>query len=619
MPEEMAEEREETGTEEKKVPPAGFFASVHWWRLLILGSLATVFFLGASSFNFLTQKSNFTKWFSPDETANYFFTKLYAETGSLSASEPLNPLVGEIIHPRSFRSDNGIIKPVSFLGLSLLYGKIAAVTGVKTIPYLTPLIAAIGIIFYYLLIKEIFGPSVGLLAASLLAFFPPYLYYSSRSMFHNVLFVVLVLIGLYFGVAMSRRDRITAVSSDNEADLKRKARIARLKNLLPRVLYPALSGAAFGFAIITRSSELLWLAPLLFFTWLSGLRKIGLQKLIIFLAFLVMATAPALYWNKILFGSPLSFGYPQMNSSINELGQTGTEIVKSSLDGQLTQLKTSLLKLKNTVFYFGFDYLKSLRVFYYYFFRMFAWLFWGAVLGLFLFFAQARKIRSRQMIFLACWLMISAILLFYYGSWEFHDNPDPKQTTIGNSYTRYWLPIYLGALPWLSLLVTRLTRLAKSDIFAAMSRLFLVGIIAIFSMLFTLFGSDEGLVPSVLKMRAARAEAEKILGATETNSVIITRYHDKLLFPERKVIVGLFDDDRMNLAYARLLDFAPVYYYNFTLPDKDVNYLNNTKLVGARLNLAKIFSATGDFTLYRLAKATSTPETALGRKAKAKK
>ena len=86
---------------------------------------------------------------------------------------------------------------------------------------------------------------------------------------------------------------------------------------------------------------------------------------------------------------------------------------------------------------------------------------------------------------------------------------------------------------------------------------------------------------------------------TETNSVIITRYHDKLLFPDRKVIVGLFDDKEMVERYARIAKYLPVYYYNFILPQESINYLNSKRLKEAGLGIEEI-EQIGSFGLYRL-------------------
>ncbi len=114
-----------------------------------------------------------------------------------------------------------------------------------------------------------------------------------------------------------------------------------------------------------------------------------------------------------------------------------------------------------------------------------------------------------------------------------------------------------------------------------------------------MFGSEEGLIQSYYKQKNARQEYDKILSLTEENSVIITLYHDKLLFPQRRVIVGLFDDKEMVAKYAKLAKIAPLYYYNFTLPQKSVDYLNNKRLKENGLKIKKV-EEIGDFALYRL-------------------
>ena len=128
----------------------------------------------------------------------------------------------------------------------------------------------------------------------------------------------------------------------------------------------------------------------------------------------------------------------------------------------------------------------------------------------------------------------------------------------------------------------------------------MIMIIFFISLRFVLVGSAEGLIQSAGKQLASREEQTKVLSLTESRSVIITEYHDKLLFPERKVIVGLFNDDRMTEQYAVLTGYLPVYYYNFTLPEKDYNYLNNKKLVKFNLKIEIVEKVTKDFTLYKL-------------------
>ncbi|MBU4455151.1 glycosyltransferase family 39 protein [Patescibacteria group bacterium] len=570
---------------------------------LILAILALSFFIGASSFNYFTQKNGYLKWVSPDETANYIFTKLYGQEGKLAIFEKYNLYGKDIMHPRSFRSDYGWLKPVSFLGIVLIYGKIAGATSYKVLPYLTPFFGAIGIIYYYLLVKKIFGRRNALISAFLLASFPVYVYYSARSMFHNVLFIVLLIIGLYYSVLMIKHKRETS------------------KYLT--WLYAALAGGFIGLAIITRASELLWIIPMLIILWAFNIKKIGITKLIIFLSFLFLSILPVLYWNQILYGSPWRGGYAEMNQSISDISQAGSGFITSLMAGKLSHFKELLNKISGNIFHFGFHPRQSAKMFYHYFIRMFYWIFWPALLGLCILpafrpgsggfsrlnrEAEASKPElklgrtQKHRTYLAAYFVISIILLFYYGSWKFNDNPDPGQFTIGNSYTRYWLPIYLGALPFVSLFIIKLTRLAKNKIIILGIRSIIIILIFFVSIGFVLFGSDEGLIFTGQRQKLSQNEFNKVISLTENGAAIITQYHDKLFFPERKVIVGLFNDANMTREYGKLVNYLPLYYYNFTLPQKDFDYLNSRRLAEAGLRIEKVEQITSDFTLYRLYK-----------------
>jgi len=552
--------------------PGGFLAK-HKQELFVY-FLAMVFFVASSLFSFSTQSPEFTKWLSPDETANYAFTKKFALTGNITINEPLNPQVDNIVHPRSMMVDGSELKPMSFLGIIILYGTLARWTSIAIIPFLTPLLGALGLIAFYYLVRILFDRRTALLAACILAFFPPYLYYSSRSMFHNIPFVVLALIGILFTVAMNQENKNAWVS---------------------KFIYPALGGLFIGLAIITRTSELIWLGPTLLILWILNFKKIGITKLLVLLAFLGLGLLPAAYYNQILHGSPLSTGYPQMNNSLTELTQTSGQLITSGI----TELGL-WQKISDIIFYFGFNPKQTAKMTNNYFYAMFAWLFWGAVLGAVIFMVQFSKIKKRQLLFLLSLVLLSLILLFYYGSWEFYDNPDPTKSTIGNSYTRYWLPIYLGSIIFTALAINRLCRLFKNQNLRHAARVLSVGILMIWGVTFTLVGRDEGLIESYYKQKLSQKEWQQVLNLTERDSVIITKYHDKLFFPERRVVYGLFDDDNMNRSYAKLAKLAPTYYYNFTLPAKAVDYLNRNKLAKAGLVIKKVRTINPTFTLYKL-------------------
>ena len=91
-------------------------------------------------------------------------------------------------------------------------------------------------------------------------------------MFHNILFIVLLIIGLYYLIELI-----------NNKQKKRKYFL---------LICSALSGFFIGLAVITRTSELLWIAPVLFMLLLFNIKKIGIVKLIIFFSFLFLAILP---------------------------------------------------------------------------------------------------------------------------------------------------------------------------------------------------------------------------------------------------------------------------------------------------------------------------------------
>lgn len=587
--------------------------------------LALLFFTGTAYYNSQVRPEGFVFWGSPDENANYVFTKLYGQTGRISIFEGYNLYVEDILHPRSIRSDWGELKPVSFLGIIIIYGKIVSVLGYKVIPYLTPFFASLGIIFYYLLIKKLFGRRNAFLSAFLLTGFPVYIYYSARSMFHNVLFLVLLLASLYFSYLMVEKSGQT----------KKKFFNLNLKNINWFTgVFAALGGYLLGLALMVRTSEALWLLPALGILWLFNFKKVGISKLLVFLSFTFIGWLPAGYWNQILFGHPIYSGYPEMNTSVAQIADSGQKLAGVIIPTNLAQIKQLLSQVKTNVFYFGLDPAKSASMFNYYFIRMFPWIFWPAVAGLFLRLRRIYSWKKRDFAYLSALIIASVILVLYYGSWEFFDNPDVTSRTIGNSYTRYWLPIYLGATPFASLFLIKLTRglfpfgkwklkwrgnldwlrakfensglrkqLELRSKFAVNGlRIIIVWGILIISLNFVLFGSEEGLYYNLANQKIGEMVYLEVMDKTEENSVIITTYYDKIFFPRRKVIVGDFSSPEINQRYAQVAEYLPLYYYNFSFDKEAIEYLNNRRLAEVGLSIDKIEKIGHNFCLYKLFK-----------------
>ena len=573
--------------------PSAYFIAV----LLV----AIAFFVGTSLFNYRTQHESLVKWNSPDETANYFFANRLATEGVIAQFEEANIVASDLVMPRSMRSDNGWLKPVSFLGLIILYGHLGALISPIIIPYLTPFFGALGIIFFFLFLRRIFSERIAALSAGLLAVFPVYFYYSLRSMFHNVLFLVMLIIGAYFlAVALNRRYKPT-----KQHFFKDKPSWTTIKGWVLIIL----SGFFFGWAIATRTSEIIWLLPVLGIIALFYWRRLGFSRILLFLVGLALALLPTFYYNQLLYNSPFYGGYNEMNRSLETLSAAGNTFVVQSGEAFRTALTNLGETIKGTVFYFGFKPEQSLAMFNYYVVQMFPWLTIFSALGfLILLLLNIKKPAKKYLVYLLSWVFLSVVLVFYYGSWRFTDNPNAASHTIGNSYTRYWLPIYLLALPLVALswelmarglfFFVRRHRIYKWLVGGALLGAYLI--VACQSFNFLIFNGEESLSNLSFNMAADRQIGKTVLELTPPEAIILTQYHDKVLFPQRRVIMGLMHEPPYYPYLKKLLNHYPVYYLNFTYPENDLNYLNTSRLPEFGLQLEPLEFIGRDFTLYQL-------------------
>jgi len=543
--------------------------------LIIIGGL---FFIGTSAYSYCIQRPGFVKWSSPDETANYYFSKLWAETGSLIAQSPIDVPEGVLVRPRSFKVVDNTLRPVSFVGLPLLYGFLARLSSVDILPYLTPFFAVLGLLAFFGIVRRLFNLPTAIIGTTLAAFFPVYWYFTAKSMFHNVLFAACGLIACYCGLRALDRLRLARHQS---------------VSYFPALIWLAVSGLAFGWAIATRTSELLWLIPIALILVIAYFKEIGWYRWLWWASWSWIGMLPAVYWNIILYDHWYGGGYPTMSQSIATISQTSLSLFN------FHNLADKFTVLWQTIFHFGFWPKQSLTMFQHYVIEMFPWLMPLALIGILVFIFHRRQWKKDKWLYLFLWILASVFLVLYYGSWTFNDNPDASHFTIGNSYTRYWLPFYLGALPWAAEGLWQLANfLFQRRLVKPIVTLAVIGI-SCWSLHFTAVGSEEG-----LKFTAERQVADyhlwsEVLSRTEDDSIIITLYQDKLFFPERQVLVGLFDNNVMNRYYGNLLKKWPVYYFSFRFSDDALEYLNNRRLPPFGYKLEKIWDY-NEFALYRL-------------------
>lgn len=585
-------------------------------NLIIVGFLALMFFLLTSLFISLGQpESGYYRWSSPDESANYYYSLNYANNKQLSVYDPAGLISKGWVAPRSMRSDAGYLKPVSFLGLSLVFGSLAAFLGTAVIPFLTPFFAALGIIIFYLLVERLFSGRIALWSAFLLSFFPVYIYYSVRALFHNVLFMVFLLAALYFisGAYLKKKNKREIKT---EKVKYRELLLEKFKSFLSfdsegrrylSFIAVFFGGIFSGLALITRTSEILWIAPLLLMWWIFYFRRFGFTQLVIFLAGFLLSVLPAAHYNQILYGSYFYGGYNELNSSINEISQVGSNLF-SRFSWQY--LKESLNNLIDLVFFFGVKPLQSLKMFINYVVKMFPLIFWPAVFGfLLVFIKNIYRPKKKINFYLLSGILVSVFLVIYYGSWKFNDNPDVSQITIGNSYTRYWLAIYLWLMPlgaWflvhLSKTLFQFKKIGKSltQYLRLGFETFFIFIYITASLFFVFFGSEEGLVYWHYNNILEKKMSERVIRLTEDNSIVITRHFDKLIFPDRRVIIASFPDDDLSLIVSDLVDLYPIYYLNFKLQEADLLYLNERRLEPYNLKIETVNITSLSTELYRL-------------------
>lgn len=463
----------------------------------------------------------------PDETANYFWMIRFAENNQLSAAEPFNLLAQNAIHPRSFNVTNqGDLVPATFLGFILFYGVLAKIFTANAVIYFTPILASLAVLAWYGLLRRIFNEKIAFLSAILLLFNPAWWYYSVTSLLPNVAFVALVIISVFF-LFYSKQNK-------------------------QAWLWWLLGGLIAGLALSLRPAELVWLAivyaGVLIYLW----QELNWRKILLFLAPAVLAVLPSLYYQEFLYGNWLTVGYQQLASE-------GT--------------RPSANLLASFFLPFGFHPRLAWHNLWWYGLKLFWWLSLPAAAGALIFLAKIKEQKILQKGYLLIALLISFFLIIYYGSWLFSDLLTVKLNTIGLSYVRYWLPLFIIWLPFggggiLAIVKFLNRRLGYLLIFL------ILGLLFIKSADLTLWAKADSLLPVKRRMAVYQQTAEAVFNLTEANSLIVTSRKDKLFFPERKVthtFQPLFKNQEMVARLEPLIGQLPIYYYALGKEPKELN------------------------------------------------
>jgi len=367
-------------------------------------------------------------------------------------------------------------------------------------------------------------------------------------MLPNVAFVALILLSIYF----------------------------LLKDQNLKLLSMVIAALFTGLAVSIRPIEIVWLAAiyLAVFIYLKDKDKHKFRKLFLFLVIVVLVVWPSIYQQKVLYGDFLTTGYNQLQiEQVNDC--------------------TSCVIIKSLTFPFGFHPTLVVTNLWTHFLSSLWWLSLLTIMGLVAFLFQSSKQKPEIFGYIILSLFIFGYLGVYYGSWQFADLLTVHLNTLGISYIRYWIPLFILAIPFTAIGIIFLLNFFKGKLKNLVLLLILI-FLAYQSANLVLQSKPDSLLPVRNRIADYKQNASAVITQTEPESVIITVRKDKLFFPDRKVIhsfASLKDSQEILDILPNLISEVPVYYY--ALSTEESLDLNN----GLSL---KFISNIGNEVLYKI-------------------
>ena len=558
-------------------------------KKIVLATLALVY--GASLFSlaipFATRDGLFV---SPDEHATWTFARRIAETGIAQIEETRNISLDGSLHPRSTVTVNDVIVPAGFLGLTYLAGVFFFVSPLLA-ACVGPLFCILGLFALYKIVRFL-GASQEFAAWTVvaLAIHPAWWYYSIRSLMPNVPFVALLL-----GTGW-----VTTIA-------------LKSKQTVSRCLLWILIGSLFGSALAIRPSEWVWILGCLFagVCYLIQAHKNVLRETLskrkkeiaCFLFGVGLMGGLVLALQSSVYGSPLTTGYT-VDQSVWEVGGS------ISRDTVVPWYE----KLFAILFPFGIHERATLTNMWRYIVVLYPVMTGVGVLGVFIWMGEKRQQikdeRYHNLSSAVCCLLSLSISLLYllvlYGSWVFYDNPDQSIVSLGNSHTRYWLPIFVLLAPAIAYALQRGRDLfigwSQSERTKRLAYVFPAAILVLMAACSAhlVFLGDDGVLHTREALTTFAEKRAAILNATPEDAIIIVDRADKYLWPDRAVIVP-FRSEETYTKIPELLGTAPVYYFGITLPEEDLAYLHEVLFVDTGITFTSVVTIQEE-TLYEISR-----------------
>ncbi|MBI2436235.1 MAG: glycosyltransferase family 39 protein [Candidatus Magasanikbacteria bacterium] len=475
------------------------------------------------------------------------FTKQVSEYGLLLY--PLDSLkygeLVEFIHPRSAFVEEGVgssILPVGFWGLPLVYGMIGKIIGVFGTLLITPLLAICAIWGFYGILKKVFDEQIAFFSALLLFFQPVLWYYTTRSLFPNVPFISLILIGAWFLIC---------------------------KPMSRALLNDVVGMSIFMLGILMRPNEIMWVALCFAIVAVWYRAEISLKRLLGWIGVGLFFVVVYAFINHSLYGS-----------------SAGSYVSSRSVELQTWYAY---------IFPFGIHPRTIIKSLWFFMSKLTWWYVMPAKIGLlfFLYDWYRKKLSRAQKVSGAVFVVMSMFLVTYYGS-QIDNLYNLK--TIGVAYTRYWLPISIGMIPFIVYGFFRIAELfdrnsplapllpKRGETHGSVSPFSsvregrgmscfivygfgLVYLVVMFILSVNLvFGGMDGITATHKNLLHTAEVKNWVLAHTDDDAILVTDYEDKFFWPDRQVMVRFFDP-RVGSAIAELLEKKQidVYYFGIKL------------------------------------------------------
>lgn len=490
------------------------FKQIYSKNGIILGIMSIIFFILYNFLNF-----SIPGYFnSPDENANLAFINQFAGTNTFAIPHQYDyGRFAEFIHPRSTFVQGANVVPVSFWGLFVVYGFLAKLVG-HWVVLVTSVLTIASAWAFYGIIRRVFNDRVGLYSSILFFFHPAIWYYSARSLFPNVPFTALLIIGAYILIARP------------------------LKNIFNDIIGALI--IALGFLI--RPNEAVWVAIAVIIIYSAFRKEIPFKRFATWWIIWIASGFIYVYVNSRIFGSGI-----------------GAYVSSTSI----TPPSPYSLLLP-----FGFDATQVLRSVYFFFIRLVWWFTIPAIIGgcLLLWEWYKGKINRTQKVFVIVALVSMALLFVYYG-----DALDLlyQLKSIGVSYPRYWVPAFVFSLPFIGVLLERIWVWLKGGYGGTLA---LFGLFVLMFIVSTgvVYGGVDGLTKTRENLLHAKEVESAVLAETDPRAVIVTDRDDKFFWPAGQVMVR-FRDPAVGKAIGDMVwEGWPMYYFTPVLNEvekKDVD------------------------------------------------